>query len=172
MNTMMDTFTRCPVEQSPTGGIGGNIHAELRSSIRNEKKECQAFSSDIKLHIQSEHSFVYPDGMVVCGEQELSPIDPNAITNPIIIFEVLSKSTADYDRGDTFYKYRQLASLREYVLIEQKKPLIEVFTRRDESDYWKINRISGLDTILELSSIGIKIPLVEIYYNVSFQNGN
>ena len=138
----------------------------MRSRLKARNSDCKAMTSEIKLHIQSENSFLYPDSMVACGEIQKSDSDKNAITNPIVVIEVLSKSTANYDRGDKFFMYRLIPSLQEYVLIEQEKPQIEIYKR--ESDLWQITRVTGLDKKLTLRSINLEIPLSEIYEGVEF----
>lgn len=148
------------------GLICGNVYGELRLALKNQNNNCKPLSSEIKLHIESKNSFVYPDAMVICGEIELSKIDQNAVTNPILIVEVLSKSTANYDRGDKFHTYRQLKSLKEYVLIEQNKPVIEIYTRK--ADLWKIRRIEGLDQEIHFSSIDLTLKLSDLYYDIDF----
>lgn len=108
--------------------------------------------------------------MVVCGEVSKSKKDSNAVTNPKIVVEVLSKSTATYDRGDKFFMYRQIPSLQEYVLIEQEKPQVEIYKR--EGDLWQITRITGLDNSLILPSIQLEVPLADIYDEVVFELEN
>lgn len=146
------------------GLICGNIFGEIRTALRNKKSNCTPINSEVKLHIQSKNRFLYPDTMVVCGEIETSEDEPNAITNPTIIIEVLSKSTASYDRGDKFFFYRQITSLQAYILIEQDKPQIEIYKRQDK--LWGINRISDLDESLVIESLGIEIKMKEIYARI------
>ncbi len=147
--------------------ICGNIFGEIRASLKKESLDCRAMNSEIKLHVASENSFLYPDAMVVCGEVSKSIKDPNAVTNPKVVIEVLSKSTATYDRGDKFFMYRQIASLQEYVLIEQEKPQVEIYKR--EGDLWQISRVTGLEHSLHLPSVQLEIPLVDIYEGVVFE---
>lgn len=148
--------------------ICGNIFGELREKIRAENKSCRAMTSEIKLHVVPENSFLYPDAMVTCGDIEKSPMDANAITNPVLIVEVLSQSTEAYDRSDKFFMYQQIVNLQEYILIEQSKPQVEVF-RRAPSGLWEINRIQGLEEMLHLKSIDSKISLKGIYEDVDFE---
>ncbi len=104
------------------GLIRGNIFGEIRALLKAKKSNCQPLNNDIKLHISTQNQFLYPDTMVICGKIEQSNDEPDAVTNPKVIIEVLSKSTANYDRGDKFFFYRQIESLEEYILIEQEKP--------------------------------------------------
>lgn len=146
------------------GLIGGNIYSELRTELRNINSNCLPFNSDIKLEIESTNSYVYPDSMVICGEIEESKKDENSVKNPILIIEVLSKTTADYDRGDKFYLYRQIPTFKEYVLIEQKKYVVDVHYKHPNSDLWSITRYKGLDKKVNLQSLNLEISMEDIYY--------
>ena len=151
------------------GLICGNIFGEIRAALRETENNCRAMNSEIKVHVNSKNCYLYPDTMVVCGEIEKSESEPNSITNPKVIVEVLSKSTANYDRGDKFYLYRQLESFEEYILIDQDKAQIDIHKRhKGNSDLWKLSRISGLDQSLEIEVLGIKIKLEEIYNDIEF----
>jgi len=151
----------------PHGIIGGNVFGRIQSKLLDKNSPCFPINSDVKLSIDVERRFVYPDGMVVCGEIEYSEIYSEAVANPIVIIEVLSDSTAGYDRGGKFFLYRKIETLKEYILIEQDEPVIEVYTR-NEGDLWRINRVSGLENSLTLQSLDIEIPLKDIYRNVDF----
>lgn len=149
------------------GTLCGNIYAEVRKGLNNNESDCKVFGSEIKVHIETSESFVYPDAMVICGDIEISKDDKNAITNPKLIVEVLSKSTANYDRGDKFYKYRELASFREYLLINQDKAVIDIFYKNEDDNKWEIDRKLGLDSNFELRSIDVRISIRELYKNVT-----
>lgn len=146
------------------GLISGNAYAELRIQLKTKGSNCLPFNSDVKLFIESSKSFVYPDSMVICGDIKESETDKNAVTNPVLIIEVLSKSTAEYDRGDKFYLYRQIPSFREYVLIEQKKYVVDVHYKQGKSDLWRITRYEGLDKKIKLHSLDIEISMEELFY--------
>jgi len=146
--------------------ICGNIFGELRNALGGKNKKCITINSEVKLRIEVKNSYVYPDTMVVCGDIEKAERKSDAIKNPTVIVEVLSKSTAAYDRGDKFYLYRQIESLQEYILIEQEKAEIEVYTKK--GDLWQITRFTGMETNLILSSLNVEIKLSEIYEDVVF----
>lgn len=148
------------------GLISGNIFGEIKFRLRDKKNNCRAMNSDIKLHIQTANKFLYPDAMVLCGEIKKSTADPNAVMNPTVIIEVLSKSTESYDRGDKFFAYRQIISLQEYILVDQYKAQVEIYQR--QSDLWKITRITGIDQRLDIPSLGIAIDLESIYEDIVF----
>jgi len=144
----------------------GNIYAEIRTQLQQNQKPCKAVTSELKLYVKDKNSFLYPDTMVVCGPLIPADEDKHAITNPILVVEVLSKSTAEYDRGEKFHLYRQLASLQEYVLIEQDKYVVEVYYKAPDVDLWRISRFEGLETIIQLDSLGIHIKMSDLYYDI------
>ncbi len=148
------------------GDLCGNIYSEIRKGLNNNEADCKVYGSEIKVHIKTSESFVYPDAMVICGGLEVSEDDKNAVINPKLIVEVLSKSTANYDRGDKFYKYRELASFREYVLINQDKAVVDIFYKNEEDNKWEIDRKMGLNSSFELKSIGIQVDMRELYKNI------
>lgn len=149
------------------GKLCGNVFGEIRTGLKNKKSDCKPYTSEIKVHIKKTNSYVYPDSMVICGEMETSENEPNSVTNPILIVEVLFKSTAEYDRGDKFYLYRQLKNLKEYVLIEQDRHVVDVHFKSDNSDLWKITRYDGLEQIINLQSIDIEVAMKELYFDVN-----
>ena len=134
------------------------IGAELRDALR--PKGCAVYSSDLKLRIDATNRSTYADVVVICGPEQRAAIDPNAVTNPTIIVEVLSPSTEAADRGEKWRHYRHLSSLREYVLVSQGEPYIEVFRR--EGDEW-ILRSSVAGETFELPSQGVSIAVDAIY---------
>ncbi len=146
------------------GLISGNVYSEMRNKLKENGSQCLPFNSDIKLNIELSKSYVYPDTMVICGDIERSDEDSNSVTNPVLIVEVLSKSTAEYDRGDKFHLYRKIPSFKEYVLIEQKKYVVDVHYKSNNSDLWRITRYEGLDKIVKLQSIGVEISMEELYF--------
>ncbi|MEM6801710.1 MAG: Uma2 family endonuclease [Bacteroidota bacterium] len=123
---------------------------------------CTIFSSDVKIHIQSSNRTFYPDASIVCGDYQRSEKDKNALVNPILILEVLSESTAAFDRGAKFSNYRKISSLREYVLISQDEAMVDTYFRT-ESGLWEIKTILGLETEVELKSVNCKISMRDIY---------
>lgn len=148
------------------GVLCGNIYSEIRKKLKDNTSDCKVFGSEIRIHIKKSDSIVYPDAMVICGDLEISEEDKNSIKNPILIIEVLSKSTGNYDRGDKFYKYRQLASFKEYLLINQDKKVVEIFLKSDDQK-WEIVRISGHNETFTLQSINVNIQMADLYKNVS-----
>jgi len=146
----------------------GNIYAELRNALKQKNANCKPIANDAKLHIEVENKFLYPDSMVVCGEIQKSAEDKNALTNPTVIVEVLSKSTVAYDKGDKFFFYRQIPNLQEYVLIEQDRSVVEVYYKKDKNELWNISRFEGLNEVIKLQSLDIEIKMQDLYFDIDF----
>ena len=146
------------------GIIGNNINTELSNSVRSKELECITINGDVRIFIENADSFVYPDGMVICGDIQTFKTDENSVVNPVLIVEVLSKSTESYDRGDKFHKYCSLPSFKEYVLIDQYKPVIDILYREDSS-YWKMLTTIGLDKKIYLNTLDCFIEMSDIYRN-------
>jgi Uma2 family endonuclease len=103
----------------------------------------------------------YPDLTVVCGPAEAPDEDPEAVTNPTVLVEVLSDGTEASDPGEKFAHYRQLASLREYVLVAQKERRIEVFRRQDDGR-WTLEE-AGAGRSVSLAALGIELAVNDVY---------
>jgi Uma2 family endonuclease len=151
------------------GRISTNLIRGIGAQLDKNGSHCEPFNSDIKLHIESGNRFVYPDMMVVCGKEQISSKYKEAITNPTLIVEVLSESTEGYDRGDKFYFYQKIESLKQYVLVNQQKAQVELWTR-GEGDFWKMDRVTGLGNSVTLDSIDVELALADVYRNVEFEN--
>ena len=126
-------------------------------------RNCAVVGSDVMFHSGS--SFTYPDVMVICGPVSKLAGRPNVITNPVWIAEVLSPSTEAYDRGEKARQYRASPSVKQYALLSQDQPLIEIHTRHDDGT-WRITEVSGLETVCEFSSLDCRIPLADLYEGV------
>ena len=107
-----------------------NVQGELRNALRGRR--CTVFNSDVRVRVLATGLGTYPDATVVCGRLEVDPEDKNTVTNPIVIVEVLSDSTETYDRDDKRAHYRQLPTLRDYLLVSQHERRIEHYHRNDD----------------------------------------
>ncbi len=141
----------------------------IAAGKRLENTPCEIKGSDLRVEVAVGAKYAYPDASIVCGEEEYSYQNPNSLTNPTVIIEILSPSTSDFDRGGKRVYYTSMPSVQEYILIEQAAPLVEIFIRRSDRE-WTFRQIAGLDAILEISSLSVpvSIPLSEIYRRVSF----
>lgn len=142
-----------------------NIIAALASRLKGGP--CFPLESNMRVCIAREDRYVYPDALVVCGEPQFDPDDENrtTIVNPRLVVEVLSDSTEAYDRGAKFTAYRTLTSMEEYVLVSQREPLVESF-RRQSDGFWIFAPIRGIDAVAAFTSIGVEVPLSEIYHGL------
>ena len=121
------------------------------------------------IYIPQHNKVVYPDVAVVEGEFETQGSTKAAITNPLLIVEVLSRSTEGYDRGGKFDSYSTIPSLREYVLVAQDRMYVETFYLPDENrDFWTRNIPTGDPAEITLQSIGFSLRLEDIYKRVKF----
>lgn len=144
--------------------ISGNVYHALRKRL--EGKPCEPFSSDQRIHIPENSLFTYPDISVVCGEPETFNNDEWNILNPTVIIEILSPSTKDYDRGEKFKLYRDIKSLREYIMIDSQNIQVEVF-RINETGHWELEEYKTIESELLVKAISISIPVQEIYEGIS-----
>lgn len=135
--------------------ISANVNALLHDALA--EGECDVYTSDAKVKV-AEKRYFYPDVTVACGEQ-----DEAALTNPVIVVEVLSPSTEKKDRGTKFKAYRALPSIQEYVLIGSQRKAIEVYRR--EGVFWRQYSYEEGD-IVELSSVGVSFPFERVYRRV------
>ena len=140
------------------GRLAASFTGELRTALRG--KPCNVLSADVRVRIEATRRTTYPDLSVVCGKPEHAANDRHAITNPIVLVEVLSESTEASDRGDEWAHYQHLASLREYVLVSQTEPRIEVYSRSGSA--WTYVAYSAGSTV-ELGSLGVAIALDAVY---------
>jgi Uma2 family endonuclease len=147
----------------PHNIISANLLIALGQKLKGKK--CKPFNSDQRIHVPSNSLFTYPDISIICGEViTLNNDDYNAL-NPTVIIEVLSKSTKNYDRGEKFKLYRDIKTLKEYILVDSESIHIETF-RLNENDHWELEEYSSIGDTLVIKVIGETILLSEIYDNV------
>ncbi len=141
--------------------ISSNVIRALGNAIG--RKNCRALTSDLKVELAD--SYVYPDAFVICGDVEFAQGRKDIVKNPCLLIEVLSESTEQYDRGEKFEQYRNIPSFKEYMLISQSKPSVEVFFKQDDK-HWLMTVITDLDDAVPLQSLDTAIPMREIYDKV------
>ena len=127
--------------------------------------DCEVFAGEMRVRTSPEVSYFYPDVIVVCGEPRFEDDTFDTLLNPIIVIEVLSPSTAAFDRGEKFEHYKQLASLQEYILISQDRVRVEHYCRQEKQ--WNRNSFQHLEDVLSLTSIECEVPLRAIYRRVT-----
>ena len=144
--------------------ISTNLYRHMGNAF--DGGTCEVWSSDLRVHA-SDTAYVYPDVSVTCGEPIYLPTKPKTLTNPLVIVEVLSKSTQRIDYREKFLSYQKLESLQHYVLVSQDQALIEVYTRQSNG-HWDYLPLLGLEAILDLPAVDFSVPLSLIYRGVEF----
>lgn len=145
--------------------ISGNFYHYLRNRL--DESSCETFTGGQSVHIPAYNRYVYPDVSVACDAQFTGIDGIDVLVNPIVIVEVLSKSTAAVDMTTKRYGYYSLPSLKAYVVVAQDAPRIEVFAPLPDGS-WESKVVEGLDATVSLACIGAELPLAEIYRRVDF----
>ncbi len=145
--------------------ITSNCVVQLSGQLR--KRGCTVHASDLRVKIPATGLYTYPDVIVVRGKPEFDDEHRDTVTNPILLVEVLSPSTQDYDRGAKFEQYRTIASLQEYVLVAQDKVHIEHFARQADGR-WLLTETNRIEDQIELAKVGALLRVAEVYDNVPF----
>jgi Uma2 family endonuclease len=151
---------------------GSRAHSKLSMRLARilmdhlDGSNCEVYGSDMKVRTDPRGLYAYPDVTVACGEPSNDQSD--VLTKPKLIVEVLSNSTESKDRGFKFQEYKKITSLEEYVLVSQSEPLIERFSSAPGGVWSGHAEARGLDATLVLESLGLEIPLAEIYRDIEF----
>ena len=143
-----------------------NIMVGLHQRFRG--RPCQVFSSDMRVRVEPSGLWTYPDVVALCGEPRFDRMNaPATLLNPQVIFEVLSPSTASFDRGDKFTRYRLLDTLTDYVLVATDRMRVEHHALQENGD-WKLTYYHQADQAVPLASLECELPLAEIYERITF----
>jgi Uma2 family endonuclease len=148
------------------GGIASNINRALGNLLAD--RPCQVFGGDTALKTVKAPPFRLPDVSVVCGDliiEEIQGIE--TLVNPLLICEVLSSTTAGFDHGGKFTAYQAIESFREYLVVEQARPHVTRYVRQPDGQWLRADAI-GLESSIRLESLGVTLPLSEIYRMIKF----
>ncbi len=140
--------------------VSGNIFAGLKQRLRG--KPCQAYMADLKLRVEAADAFFYPDVVVSCDQNDNKA--DQYISHPTLIVEVLSDSTAAYDRGGKFVAYRTLDSLKEYLIVDIEAHRVESFRRTANNDWLLHDYVGVVDC--ELTGLNLSLPLADIFEDI------
>ncbi len=146
--------------------IAGNIYATLNFAFRG--KPYQAFVTNQRLWIPKQRLYTYPDVMVMPLPLELQVGRQDTVMNSLLIVEVLSKSTADYDKQEKFRAYRSIPSFAEYVLVDQYSQHIEHYVKTSAKK-WDFQEYDETDMVVRLVTIDLEIAIADIYDKVEFE---
>ena len=143
-----------------TFNISGEFYIQLRT------RSCEVYTNDMRVKVSAAGLYTYPDVTVVCDEPRFDDTHFDTLLNPTVLIEVLSPSTAAYDRGEKFAAYQKLDSSCEYVLISQGSVRVEHYLRQEQA--WDLTEFHSLADVVQLGSIGCELSLQAIYAKVEF----
>lgn len=143
--------------------MNGNLHGHLWNKLKGQP--CQPYMNDMRVHVAENSLFTYPDLTIICGEPITLNNDNRSALNPTVIFELLSPSTRNYDRGEKFSLYRDIPTLREYILIDTEAVNVEAYYIND-NNRWALNTYSSLDEALNIATVNVSLALRDIYEGV------
>lgn len=141
--------------------VAGNVYMALRNHLRGSP--CSVFISDMKLRVEEDNAFFYPDVFVTCAESDRG--QSHSKSAPVLVVEVLSPATSAYDRGAKFAAYRKLPTLREYALIDPERLSLDLFRREGDSKRWVLHPIEAGGHV-EWASVVLQVPLEALYEDV------
>lgn len=145
--------------------IVANLIREIGLLLKD--RPCRILPSDLRVSVPSGESYMYPDAVIVCGQPEMEDDKFDTLKNPVVIFEILSPSTEDHDRGKKFFFYRQIPSFSEYILVDTTRRFVELSRRQDDGS-WVFGVVSDPEGYVPIAAIQGKISMDEIYRNVQF----
>ena len=157
---------KMPYAKGPHNIISANMMAQLINNTEGLEKNYTVFTSDQKVYFPSIDAGVYADALAVCEEPLYWDDNQLLLINPIVVVEVLSKSTQKYDRTGKFDKYKTLESFKEYVMIRQDECYAEIWYR-ESPGRWQETIVTDIKGELPLQSVGISISMERIYRNVA-----
>ncbi|MFD2583907.1 Uma2 family endonuclease [Pedobacter vanadiisoli] len=145
--------------------IFSNVFIEIGNYLRG--KPCRPYGSDMRMNIPENTLFTYPDISIYCNGLTHSDVDEDTSILPTVIIEILSPSTKNYDRGKKFKLYKDIPSLKEYMMIDSESVSVEAHYVNDEQN-WLLSRHEEITDVLSFVSMGFDIALSDIYYHVRF----
>lgn len=145
--------------------IHSNIFGELAHQLKG--KGCKPYGSDFRVHIPKNSLYTYPDIIIICGKPELTDDKSDTVTNPSVIIELLSHSTRNYDKGEKFTLYRDIGSLKEYILVDTEKIHIEKHVRHADNS-WLLTDYHSPEISFTIETIQVSLLLKDVYEGVSF----
>ena len=160
-------ITKLPMARGPHNDIVGNMFAVLKQSLKATGKHYYVRGGQQAVYLPELNFSLYPDVLVISETPQYFDNNQVLLTNPIVIVEVLSKSTKKYDRTTKFDEYKTLDSFREYVLIDQKKCHVKTHFR-EEPGLWRETDYKDINAVLFLKSLNCSVALADIYDNIVF----
>ncbi len=144
----------------PHNLVTANVITAFNNAL--DGKDCSVFASDTKIEIELGAHYVYPDVSVVCGDVLYGQDRNDVLANPMVVVEVLSKSTRDYDRGSKFKAYRRIGSMTDYLLVDQYAIAVEHF-HRERRGFWTMAELEGEEARVKLETLEVELVLADFY---------
>ena len=146
--------------------ILSNLFGEIAHRLKG--KDCKPYGSDLRIHVPKNTLYTYPDISIICGNPVLTDNKLDTATNPAVIIELLSKSTRNYDKGEKFTLYRDIDSLKEYILVDTEKIHVEKHLRYADNS-WQLTDYKTVEDSFTVETIHLSFLLKDIYEGVAFE---
>lgn len=140
--------------------ISVNLITSISTQLRG--KSCRPYGSDMRINIPENTLFTYPDISIICGSVITTAGDEETAIRPTVIIEILSPSTKEYDRGEKFKLYRDIPTLKEYIMVESEMVSVEAF-RINEKERWELQEYKSIADTLNIPVVNVRVLLSEIY---------
>jgi len=141
-------------------------NVSVQFGIQLRERDCEVYAADMRVQVEADATYTYPDVVVVCGEPQLLDKHFDTLLNPTVLVEVLSPSTELKDRRQKLAQYKAIASLQDYLLVSQDTPRIERYKRQGSG--WWYEDVVGLDGALKIASVDCELAMSEVYRKVVF----
>ncbi len=149
----------------PHNKIFSNLIVDIGYKLKGKK--CTPYGSDLRIHIPASSLYTYPDMSIICGEIEATDNKFDTATNPSVIIEILSPTTKDYDKGSKFTLYREIKTLKEYILVDSTSISVEKFIRNADNS-WQLTEFKLLSDVFSINTVNAGMVLSDIYEGVKF----
>jgi Uma2 family endonuclease len=149
--------------------IVANLLRDMGAFLKG--KTCDVFPSDLRVATPSSNSYMYPDVSIVCGDIQKKDGEFDTCTNPSVIIEIMTDSTREKDQGYKFFYYQQIPSVKEYILIDSLSCYVQTIQKQQDG-LWKFETIEHISASVAINTIGLTMPLADIYYRVLFAQPN
>ena len=146
--------------------IFSNLSAKIGAFL--DGKDCVLSSSDLRITTPQFDAYMYPDLSIICNNVELQEHSFDTATNPSVLIEIMSPSTRGYDMAFKFHYYKQIPSLREYILVDATRYFIQINRRGDNGSWEDPIDIQDLNASIPINTVGMQILFKDIYKRVSF----
>ena len=145
--------------------IFSNLFVDIGTKLKG--KNCKPYGSDFRVHIPKNTLYTYPDISIICGDVDLTDEHFDTVTNPTVIIELLSRSTRNFDKGEKFTLYRDIDSLREYILVDTEKIYVEKNIRHPDNS-WQLTDYRSIEDSFTISTVDLSFLLQDIYEGATF----